>query len=104
MSYEYVKGLGDTITCDKCNDIVENWYSNEYHAVCGDCRFPERINAIKCISYDVESILDAMTTLDYKVKEEITIEDMLEWIEDDVQADFNGSNNYVFQDENGREL
>jgi len=42
---------------------------------------PERINAMKCISYDVESIVDAMMTMDYRESEqEITLEDVLEWI------------------------
>jgi len=65
---------------------------------------PERINAMKCVTYDVESIVDAMMTMDYKeTQEEITIEDILEWIGDDVEADINFSN-VLYQDENGGEL
>ena len=65
---------------------------------------PERINAMKCISYDVEQIVDAMMTMDYRESEqEITLEDVLEWIGDDVEADINFSNVF-YQDENGGEL
>ena len=35
--YEYVKGEGDTITCDNCNNTFDNWYSNDYHAICKTC-------------------------------------------------------------------
>ena len=38
--YEYVKGYGDTITCDNCNDIASNWWSND-HAICGKCHSKE---------------------------------------------------------------
>ena len=34
--YEYVKGDGDTITCDDCSDIANNWWANT-HAICGKC-------------------------------------------------------------------
>ena len=67
-------------------------------------KLPERVNAIKCITYDVESIVDAMETMEYKPKDEITIEDILEWIEDDVEADFINAKSYVLQDENGDDL
>ena len=65
---------------------------------------PERINAMKVVSYDVESIVDAMMTMNYKENEtDITIEDVLEWIGDDVEADINFSS-VIYQDENGGEL
>ena len=35
--YEEVNGNGDTITCDNCSEIVENWYTDGTHAVCGEC-------------------------------------------------------------------
>lgn len=67
-------------------------------------KLPERINAMKCISYDVEQIVDAMMTMDYRESEqEITLEDVLEWIGDDVEADINFSKVF-YQDENGGEL
>jgi len=36
-NYKAVKGLGDTITCDNCTDIAEDWFSDGTHAICGDC-------------------------------------------------------------------
>jgi RecJ-like exonuclease len=35
--YKAVKGLGDTITCDECNDIAEDWFTGESRAICQDC-------------------------------------------------------------------
>jgi hypothetical protein len=35
--YEKIEGDGDTITCDNCSDIVENWHTDGTHAVCGKC-------------------------------------------------------------------
>jgi hypothetical protein len=67
-------------------------------------KLPERINAVKVVSYDVESIVDAMMTMNYKENEaDITLEDVLEWIGDDVEADINFSS-VIYQDENGGEL
>jgi len=40
-------------------------------------KLPERVNAMKCISYDVEQIVDAMMTMEYRESEqEITLEDV----------------------------
>jgi len=67
-------------------------------------KLPERVNAMKVVSYDVESIVDAMMTTEYREKQEdITLEDVLEWIGDDVEADINFSD-VIYQDENGGEL
>lgn len=41
-NYEEVKGYGDTITCDNCFDLAEDWYSNGEHAICGDCVSKEK--------------------------------------------------------------
>ena len=65
---------------------------------------PERVNAMKVSSYNVEEIVDAMLTMEYKDKaEDITIEDILEWIGDDVDMDIANSS-VIYQDENGEEL
>jgi len=67
-------------------------------------KLPERVNAMKVSSYNVEEIVDAMLTMEYKDKaEDITIEDILDWIGDDVDMDIAG-NNVIYQDENGAEL
>jgi len=69
-----------------------------------ETKLPERVNAMKVVSYDVESIVDAMMTMEYREKQEdITLEDVLEWIGDDVEADINFSK-VIYQDENGGEL
>jgi hypothetical protein len=69
-----------------------------------ETKLPERINAMKVVSYDVESIVDAMMTMEYREnKTDITIEDVLEWIGDDVESDINFSN-VIYQGENGEEL
>lgn len=38
-TWNLVEGLGDTITCDSCNDITENWFSSveEARALCRNC-------------------------------------------------------------------
>jgi hypothetical protein len=37
VMYGYTKGLGDTISCDDCNEIAENWFVGEDRAICGNC-------------------------------------------------------------------
>ena len=67
-------------------------------------KLPERINAMKVSSYNVEEIVDAMLTMEYKDRaEDITIEDILEWIGDDVDMDIADSS-VIYQNENGEEL
>ena len=62
---------------------------------------PERINVIKVITYDVESIRrdahNAGLPLD-------TVDDVLEFIEEWVEEDFGSLSGLIFQDENGNEL
>lgn len=36
-TYTKVKGYGDTITCDDCNAIVDEWNTDETHAICDEC-------------------------------------------------------------------
>jgi RecJ-like exonuclease len=36
-TYEAVKGLGDTITCDECNNIAQDWFSGDERAICQPC-------------------------------------------------------------------
>jgi hypothetical protein len=68
-----------------------------------ELKLPERINAMKVASYDVQEIVGYISDGLEKPIEEITLEDVLEWIEDDVDMDIAGSN-VIFQDENGEEL
>jgi len=46
--YEKIEGDGDTITCDNCSDIVKNWYSNDFHAICGKCVIKEMAKCRYC--------------------------------------------------------
>jgi hypothetical protein len=66
-------------------------------------KLPERINAMKVASYDVQEIVGYISDGLDKPVEEITLEDVLEWIEDDVNIDIAGCN-VIFQNENGEEL
>ena len=36
-NYEIVQGLGDTITCDQCDEVSDNWYTDGSHAICTGC-------------------------------------------------------------------
>lgn len=62
---------------------------------------PKRINVIKVITYDVESIRrdahNAGLPLD-------TVDDVMEFIEEWVEDDFGSLSGLIFQDENGEEL
>lgn len=62
---------------------------------------PKRINVIKVITYDVESIRrdahNAGLPLD-------TVDDVMEFIEEWVEDDFGSLSGLMFQDENGAEL
>ena len=62
---------------------------------------PSRINVIKVVTYDVESIRrdahNAGLPLD-------TVDDVLEFIEEWVEEDFGSLSGLIFQDENGNEL
>jgi hypothetical protein len=69
----------------------------------GEELLPQRINAMKVASYDVQEIVGYISDGLEKPVEEITLEDVLEWIEDDVNMDIAGSN-VIFQDENGNDL
>ena len=42
--YKAVKGLGDTITCDDCNNIAIDWFSGESRAICQPCYAQESIS------------------------------------------------------------
>lgn len=63
---------------------------------------PSRINVIKTVTYDVESL---RRDLDKDFGIELnTADDVLEFIEDWVADDFGSLSGLVFQDENGEEL
>ena len=62
---------------------------------------PERINAIKTVTYDVPAIVES---LDQMGMEDIDLEVVMEFIQEWVFEDFGGDSGIIFQDENGDEL
>ena len=77
---------------------------------------PERINVIKVISYDVQEVVKEMCNPDTgwingltdatPKPNEVTIEMVMEYIDNWVQEDFSchSTRDLIFQDENGEEL
>ena len=65
---------------------------------------PERINAIKTVTYDVVQIVESLQAMNYDDTYEPTVEDVLQYIEDWVYEDFGDSYGVIYQDENGDEL
>ena len=68
---------------------------------------PERINAMKTISYDVRRIVeDLITENELEDDSTITLEMVMEKIESWVEEDFMNdvADRTIFQDENGEEL
>lgn len=63
---------------------------------------PERINAIKTVTYDVPELVK---DLENAGAENVTIGDIIEYIEDWLTDDFGGdAYGVILQDENGEEL
>ena len=63
---------------------------------------PERINVMAVMTYTVEHVVEALKHAGME-DSDIDIEAILEYIEED-SADYFGTNNLIFQDENGGEL
>jgi len=63
---------------------------------------PERINVIKTVTYDVESIRRDLSN-DMGIDLD-TVDDVMEFIEEWVAEDFGGLYGLVFQDQDGNEL
>jgi hypothetical protein len=62
---------------------------------------PERINAIKTITYDVPVIVESLEDMGM---EDIDLDVVIEYIQEWVFEDFGGDSGIIFQDENGNEL
>jgi len=62
---------------------------------------PERINAIKTVTYDVPAIVESLEQMGM---EDIDLEVVMEFIQEWVFEDFGGDSGIIFQDENGNEL
>lgn len=70
-------------------------------------QLPERINAIKVISYNVPDLVDAIVELNNGeiTKDDVTLDELLDlvsgWADEDMT---NAPNKIIYQDENGEEL
>ena len=67
---------------------------------------PQRINAIKLISYDVQNIAEALMAENEIEAHQVTLEMVMERIETWVEEDFSHdvADSTIYQDENGGEL
>jgi hypothetical protein len=66
---------------------------------------PERINAIKTITYEVQSIVDTICDFNKELsKEEVTIEMVLDWVDEMVHEDFLATRKFYLTNEDGEEL
>lgn len=67
---------------------------------------PERINAIKTVTYDVIQIVESLQAMNDDDSYEPTLEEVMTYIEDWVYEDFynDDMSDIIFQDENGEEL
>ena len=67
---------------------------------------PERIVAMKTVSYDVDAIVEMMVGENDIRPEEVTLEMIMERIEDWVSSDLNESRDdlIIYQDQDGGEL
>ena len=67
---------------------------------------PERINAIKTVTYDVVQIVESLQAMNDDDSYEPTLEEVMAYIEDWVYEDFynDDMSDIIFQDENGEEL
>ena len=62
---------------------------------------PERINAIKTVTYDVPAIVESLEQMGM---EGIDFDVVMEYIQEWVFEDFGGDSGIIYQDENGEEL
>ena len=67
---------------------------------------PERINAIKLISYDTQQLVEMLMEENDMNADQITLEMVMNRVKDWVDEDFTQdcANDVIYQDENGREL
>jgi hypothetical protein len=67
-----------------------------------EINLPEKINITKVVTYEVESIAETMKE---QGLEDIDLDDVLAWIEDEVTTEFNSRlKDLIIQDENGDDI
>jgi hypothetical protein len=62
---------------------------------------PERINAIKAITYDTQHYLADVALQNDVEEDEVTTEMLVDWLEDWLYEDFVHIDGVILQDENG---
>lgn len=67
---------------------------------------PERINAMKVVSYEVQQIVQALMDENEIEADEVTLEMVMDRVEEWASEDINESRDdrIIYQDENGEEL
>ena len=65
---------------------------------------PERINAIKTVTYDVTQVVESLQAMNDDDTYEPTLQEVLDYIEDWIFEDLDGPYGVIYQDENGEEL
>jgi hypothetical protein len=68
-------------------------------------QLPERIIAMKCVSFDVSEIVSTLRSfLDPSDNQEITLKDVMEWIDDEDLNMLIGYEDAIFQDQDGGDI
>jgi len=69
-------------------------------------QLPQRINAMKVISYDVQKIAEVLMAENEIEAHEVTLKMVMERIETWVEEDFyhDVTDSFIYQDENGEEI
>lgn len=65
---------------------------------------PQKIVAIKTTTYDVGKAIDDIIECFEKPKEDVTLDEVLQWVSDWAIEDLSQKNTIFFLDENGTEL
>ena len=65
---------------------------------------PERINAILCMSYDVSTAISEIAKGEERLEEDITLEDVMDYIESLVGDEFGTARDFIYQDEHGEDV
>ena len=69
--------------------------------------FPERINAMRVITFDVPEVIDSMKSLGYGTDPdypELTLDVLLDFVHDIAADEIGDSYDLILQDENGNDL
>ena len=68
-------------------------------------KLPERINAMRVVSYDAQKIAQDIADNENKSIDEVTLEDILDFVEDWANEDLSSARvKVIYQDQDGNEL